>query len=339
MATNFQAASGSDLPSPFAPRVFTAAGYIAFVSARLFDAKRPSRKRAEEIVYRDGAFHWPYDAGSTRVGSLFTVVREGGWPIDLELHVEPAGGATLQPLNYAANIVAAWALNEPAGDANLDRSGRGRHFTSSRLASEMANAPDLVPGKSCIWSPGPYASAPKTCRQTDAVWGMYGEYTLAYRMFLSTPEGSIEHCFVQGQGTPAGVASVAFQSGVIGNGATPYCLYYYAERLKVGQVFFSTLSVTPNRWAWITQRRRADGSVRLGLGTGPSDEEQTYQDSGALLLPATASADPRYINIGGWQDDTTTMGGGMADLVIWDRFLSDDELKPQYAAAMRGAHE
>jgi hypothetical protein len=293
-----------------------------------------------ETAYMDGAFTASYAGSSTISGDkkTVTVLRTGGWFAPPLLRPRMSQASQLQPLNYAANIVAAYALNEPGADCNLDRSGNGRHFTSTRLAADMSNGPDIIQGKACIWSPGVWALAPKTCRQTGAHWGLFGELTIAYRMFVSAAEvgaeGLLEHCFLQGQGTPPGTASVAFQSGIIGNGATPHCLYYYAERLKVGQAFISTLSVPPNRWVFVTLRRRSNGTVRLGRGLGPLPADQTYQDSGALLLPQTAAADPRYLNIGGWQDDTHLMGGGKADLVIWNRFLSDEELEPQYALPM-----
>lgn len=296
-----------------------------------------------ETAYMDGAFTPRYAGSSTISGDKqsVTVLRTGGWFAPPLMRPRFANVSQLQPLNYAENIVAAYALNEAGGDCNLDRSGNGRHFTGSRLAADMGNGPDLVPGKACIWSPGVWALAPKTCRQTGAHWGLFGELTIAFRVFVSAAEvgaeGQAQHCFFQGQGTPPGTASVAFELGMFGNAGTPHCLYYYGERLKAGQFFLSTLSVVPNRWAFLTLRRRADGTARLGLGYGPYPEQQTYQDSPALLLPQTASADPRYLSLAGYQDDTTLMGGGMADMIVWNRFVTDNELEPQYALPMAGA--
>jgi hypothetical protein len=38
--------------------------------------------------------------------------------------------------------------------------------------------------------------------------------------------------------------------------------------------------------------------------------------------------------IGAHQDSTLQVAGGMADLVVWNRFLTDAELVPQYRASM-----
>jgi hypothetical protein len=251
----------------------------------------------------------------------------------------PLVESTLQPLNYAANIVAAYALNEPDAACNVDRSGNGKSFAGTFLASDMANAPDLIRQKSCIWTTGPYPTAPVQCRQTDNVWGITGPMTVAHRLFVSVPEtgapGLVEHCCGQLQGTPPAVASALFQWGLVGNGATPHCVYYFAETAaKAPIVFISTLSVMPNRWVFITVRRRADNTVRLGFGTGPKESDQMYQDSGALGVPGTAVANPRYMVIGAHQDSTLQVAGGMADLVVWNRFLTDAELVPQYRASM-----
>jgi hypothetical protein len=255
--------------------------------------------------------------------------------IDFSVTADPAPPvqsvvSVLQPLNYAANIVAAYALNEPAAPCNLDRSGNGRHFTGSRLASDLANAPDLIPDKACVWAPGPYALAPKQARQEGAHWALYGELTVAHRVWVSAPEELTERCFGQLQGTPPGTANVACQWGTLYKAATPSLLYYYAETAaKASILFVSTLQCLVNTWQFITVRRRADNSVRLGLNT-------VYEDSGPLPAPGAVVADPRYFVVGAHQDDTALICGGMADLIIWNRFLTDAELIPQHEASMRG---
>lgn len=331
MSVSWTDTPGSTLPSTTEPLDFTVTEPVVAISVSF------GSTRTEERAWRDGVFLWPY-LRSSRNGNTFSLVRDDGtpgWPGNPQPFIDEIG-SSLQPLNYSANIVAAYALNEPAAACNTDRSGNGKDFVTSRLASDMANAPDLVPGKACIWSPGPYAAAPIQCRQTDNVWGMFGEVTVAHRVFISDPENTTEHCFGQMQGTPPGTASVAFQWGIVGNGATPACLYYYAETAaKAGITFISTLQVLSNAWYWVTARRRSDNTVRLGIGTGPNAAQQTYQDSGALGTPGTAVANPRYLALCAHQDDTVPIRGGMADLIVWNRFLTDAELVPQYTAAMR----
>lgn len=241
----------------------------------------------------------------------------------------------LQPLNDPANIVAAYALNEPAAACNTDRSGNGRNFvTAGFLASDMANAYDLIPGKACIWTTGPYPTAPVQCRQLDAAWGHFTQFTLAHRVFVSVPEtgapGLIEHCFGQAQGTPPGAASVAFQWGIIGNGANPHCLYYFAETAaKVGIPFISNLFVSPNTWHFITVRRLADNSVILGV-------DGVYEASGALAAPGSVAAAPRYVVFGAHQDNTVPAASGLADWIFWSVAQSDAFLAAQQAPAMAG---
>lgn len=262
----------------------------------------------------------------------------------------PAGGgasggggarpvSTLQPLNYAANIVAAYALNEPAAACNVDRSGQGRDFvTAGQLASEMCNVMDLVPGKGAIMPAlvnSIYSTQPQDCAQFGAYWQLQGELSLTFR-YWSCPVLGLAQFFspVYCNATPTATSSVAFQAAF---DAVTMRFTYYAETLKVGQLFTSTLVPPANAWSFMSLRRRADGTVRLGIGTGPRQSQQTYQDSGALLLPNSTVAGPTWFARFGWNRDAAPVqpgGGPMADVIVWNRFLTDAELEPQYGAAM-----
>lgn len=154
MATSFEAASGTALPSPFVPRVFTTTGDVAYVSARLFDKNEPGRIVDEFMVYARGAFQGRYARGSKRVGNVFTVVRDGGWSSDLALYVEPAGtviAPQLQALND--NPYAAWSLEQGNGSQKTDRTGNARHADSYYI-SEPIRIASPVPGKSAWGSAG-----------------------------------------------------------------------------------------------------------------------------------------------------------------------------------------
>lgn len=138
MTTTFDAASGSNLPNPYAPRIFTTSGDVVCVSARLFDTKAPNAIVDETMVYARGDFQGRYKRGSKREGNVFTVVRDGGWPKDLALYVEPKNTAVvtqLQPLTDSP--YAAWSLEQPNGATKLDRTGNNRpadgYYTSSPI--------------------------------------------------------------------------------------------------------------------------------------------------------------------------------------------------------------
>lgn len=153
MATSFEAASGTTLPNPFAPRVFTTTGDVAYVSARLFDKNEPGRIVDEFVIYARGEFQGKYKRGSTRVSNVFTVVRDGGWSSDLALYVEPKGAAAirqLQPLTDSP--YGAWSLEQGNGSQKSDRSGNNRHADSAFIAEPLRVA-SPVPGKSA-WANG-----------------------------------------------------------------------------------------------------------------------------------------------------------------------------------------
>lgn len=346
MTITFIDPPGSMLASLDAPIRFSSERAVPAVSVRLGD----SDLRVEERAYRDGAFVYPY-LESMKSGNTFTLVRTGGWPREQaptvfvdETPAPPVPPiSTLQPLNYAANLVAAYAFNEPAAACNLDRSANARNFvTAGALASDMMNVPDLMPGKAAIMGAPAntfYTGQPLDCAQSGAHWQLQNELTVTFRWFLVAPVSTITYSPVYCNATPTGTSSVAFQVAVTNN----YRLAYYAERSKVGQLFISTaagLVCEPNRWLFISCRRRADGTVRLGVGRGPTPAQQSYEDSGALQLPlSSVSGSAWFCRFCNNRDSAPTQPGGgpIADFMCWNRFLTDAELEPQYAAAMAGA--
>jgi hypothetical protein len=299
--------------------------------------------RSEERVYRDGAFLWPYSGSSVSGSGPYTwsITRSGGWLPEPKLYIDESPApvvSTLQPLNYSSNIVAAYALNITGADCNLDRSTNARNFvTAGGLASDMANVPDLIAPMGAIMGAatnGIYSGSPRYANQYGSHWKLEGELTVSFRWWLCAPSGAEVKSPVYCNADPTGTSSVAFQVAVVsGNYLT-----YYAERLKVGQLFTSSLVVPTNQWVFITLRRRSNGTVRLGLGTTPYAAGQTYQDSGALSLPQSSiGATNAWFCRFGYNVDASPVqpgGGPMADFVCWNRFLTDDELIPQYQAAL-----
>lgn len=251
--------------------------------------------------------------------------------------------STLQPLTFPGNIVAAYALNEQAAPCNIDRSGQGRNFvTAGQLASEMGNVPDLIPTKQAILGMsvlnGVYTTQPLNCAQFGAHWQQQGELTVTFRYWLTGLLGGQTYTPVYCNATPTGTSSVAFQITVTPAGN----LAYYAEALKVGQLFVAAgLSVPTNQWVFLSVRRRADGTVRLGVGTGPNAADQVYQDSGPLLLPNSTISGPTWFCRFGHNVDAAPVqpgGGPMADFVCWNRFYTDSELLLQASPAMLGVN-
>lgn len=74
MTVTFIDAPGSRLPSLNEPLDFIATGIVAAISVSF-----GAGVRAEERAYRDGVFLYPY-LRSTKVGTAYSLVRDGGWP-------------------------------------------------------------------------------------------------------------------------------------------------------------------------------------------------------------------------------------------------------------------
>jgi hypothetical protein len=336
------------LPARDAPIRFTAPS-TSFVAVRFPGSAEPGAE-PETIAYRDETFHPDY-ATSTRDDDTISLRRVGGWPRTPTLIIGDAGAAAsqLQPLTDLPHIVAAYALNAEGGNPNVDRSGKGRDFGGvappNRLPhwpSGMAKIPDLIPGQLAALSTNYVTSDPtrpdRIAMHFDDVWGLFGAVTVIHRVYPLAYDFE-ERCFGQLQGTTPGVVSVALQWGMIGQPpSSRNCLYYYAETsAKAGIVFISNIQVEPWKWHFVCVRRRPDHSVRLALGTGPNPETMVFAESGAQAAVGQQAGSPRYLTLGGHQDDTCHMNTAMADLVIWDRYLSDDEVRAQYVPMMKGA--
>lgn len=110
---------GSELGSRDDALRFTYAGEVEFIKAASVDGSR-----VEEFVYSGGTFGPKYTT-STHVGNLYTLRREGGWPEDVRLSVEPAvvlpsSGLGMAPI-YEVDLTTKGSLNmQPAGLHTID---------------------------------------------------------------------------------------------------------------------------------------------------------------------------------------------------------------------------
>jgi len=97
MTVAFIDVPGSRLPTVDAPLDFTASSDVAAVSVGF------GSLRVEERVYRDGVFLWPY-LQSTKTGSAFRIVRDGGWPSDPQVYVDELSTSTPTGYDVLADI-------------------------------------------------------------------------------------------------------------------------------------------------------------------------------------------------------------------------------------------
>jgi len=195
MTVTFSVPTGEFLPSRTAPRVFTCTRELEFACVRYRpDADKPV-PRAVEMVWFNGEFQYPYSLASNVKGNTYTVVRQGGWSEDLELHVREVTPlpATLWSTLYQKDLRTlpnqvilpklygqyldsgyipvtldgvAWALQANNGIASVVN-GAGIAVTSNGTASggngyagcHMSIRADLLPG---------FDPAKKTCVQIRA---------------------------------------------------------------------------------------------------------------------------------------------------------------------------
>lgn len=120
--------------------------------------------RSEERAYRDGQFVYPYH-GSTQVGSVYNLVRSGGWPADPKVYVdeEPAPFVTAWSTLYEADLTtsgsATYASN---GTYTIDGQSWSIHKGSTNNAAITLGATGLqinpADGDAPTWHPGAYTA-------------------------------------------------------------------------------------------------------------------------------------------------------------------------------------
>lgn len=271
--------------------------------------------RPVEFIYADGVFLYPY-LGSTLVGNVFSIQRQGGWSYHEINKVRvfeqsPYGKAdgALTPTLYGP--LAQWALRGAPDTATTyaDRSGNARHITSGTPVP----VPSRIPGFTGITGKNP------GLKLSGAGLRLLGEMTVTCKAWAVASAGVqvIIDCSKSGTGS---ANNTLFTVGISAN--APFLYRETGSGVGVGTGMSST--VTPGRWTWLSWRRAASGDVTYGI-------DLTYQT--VTMTPATdgSAAD---ITIGTDNEPGQPWLGGFEDLSIWGARLTDAQLLSLYTVAM-----
>jgi hypothetical protein len=141
-------------------------------------------RRAEERVYRDGAFLPGYQRSTANAG-VFSIVRDDVWPGNPQLYVDEgvitAPVAALLPAGYGGAL-AQWSCHRSGSTMDVaDRSGNG--YT---LGGANPNAlADLIPGKAALCPKGNGSGGPAVIsRANTPAFVLTGALTILARVCL-----------------------------------------------------------------------------------------------------------------------------------------------------------
>jgi hypothetical protein len=266
---------------------------VSFISVRY--TARPGERlvqRSAETVYLDGVFLWPF-LRSTRVGNVFSVVREGGWPGHPLPHVEEKT-PVVAPAGYQPNTdgpVGLWRMNAVTTfETDLSASGMNLSSTQTTMA-------DLVFGQQCLYqasttgSGTPYPSA-NPCDLTGAM-------TVAWRMFVKET-GFVAHM-------TSGTWRILVSSGQLSYTNNQGASYSAPPSMLTGPA-----------WVWCAFRRAANGVATFNVN-------KLQASSGALPLPTAGGAGGQ---IRFTVDNGITMYRiGIADVGVWPFRMSDAQVE------------
>lgn len=283
--------SSGPLPNVVASRRFTATDPLAYACVRYFDPDRPGLQRGEEVVYRDGAFRYPYSLASTQDGTTYTVVRQGGWSSDLELHAEEKSTGAPTPA-LPGNLFGAdaiWSLlhvpgsNPPTIDPT-DYSGNSRNTT---IANSYDAAQCLIPGRAAM-------NATPSFVQCNSMPIHLGALTI-FGVLRCSPLPTAQDNWIYavgnyGTGAPAGNMSFSLLLGSSGNNKPRYYAAYGSRQTIVYD--FSTIAYPADGlYHFFCCMRNAAGTVvTFGL-------DDTFETSSTLTPPDGGSAGQSTI---GW---------------------------------------
>jgi hypothetical protein len=194
----------------------------------------------------------------------------------------------------------------------VDRSGYGRPLSQ---AIAPAVTPDLRPGWFCF-SAGRYT-------RTEPAFRLVGAMSITLRAWGSRVGQTLLSCTAAGESLST---NVLYQLGTAaGNNA----LAYFAENGAGNNISWTANSLIPvtGKWQFFAFRRDAAGGVTLDL-------DSARESSPALALPQKDS--PTTSQVFSIGDDPSTSGfewrGGIGDVTLWDKRLSDTELAQMRAA-------
>jgi hypothetical protein len=331
MTVTFIDPSGEQLADRLTRRRFTATDPVAYISVRFFDAAHPGLQRPEEVVYRDGAYRYPYSIASTVAGTSYTVVRQGGWTDNLELHVEeqhssaPAAPTpAVLPAGYLGSIAQYDLLLVNGTLEGTDRSGNSRHLGNVNPQA----MPDLIPGRASlapIAYPGVYLEAGLNQYPALSI-PSHGAMTACVR-FAYAPYnhvGQAAYMFLYSDWTTGDeVGAAQYALGLSNNGTS---IFYYSEHSypKVGGAFGFNPVAPPGdgleRFACL--RRDASGtSITIDVdgesatGTAPAPTGGSYARL-RIGRDTTTEAFPRGQN---WN-------GKLAVFGLWDYRMTDAQV-------------
>jgi hypothetical protein len=314
--------NGSRMPNRYASRQFTASAALAYSCVRYFDPDNPNDKRPQEIVWRDGAFQYPYDIGSKKEGNLYTVVRQNGWASNLELHAEEVGGASsaqLQPLTSLSGVhaKAAWTMFLEGGEIALtDRTGNGWGLDGANKAF----IPDLIPGKAAY---NPFTPGTGGIFHNSAGPILLGAASVTARVIRTVPEGGYDAWVYAAGDYNSFDTSFSFLTCSVAHDV----LTFYVRNSGVDHIFYSSLVMPADgQWHFVSCARDAAGYVTVGVdgvyetvGT-PFDAQVTGAGSPVAVFGHAGSAGKHF--------------GPGADIVLWDGWLPNSDVAGLRATAM-----
>lgn len=302
-----------NLDSKVRPIQFTASQPVTSIAAEF---AHPSGNAPCETVFDGtdannvgGAFHWQYRY-STHVGNTWAIVRDGGWPAEVDLRIKEAavGSIVLPPSGtpplYAP--IAQWPLDGAPDSSKLwfDRSGNGRHLTAgtaTATADMVASRTAIIPGS---------VNANRLRRVVDPALQLRGELTISVRAKRAAGGGGVLVCM------SALYAGTASKSLYVLNVGTSGALGSFLDGVPA---IWTAAAMTSDAWHFGSLRRTADGAETLGI-------DGTYQDF-ASRGPIVGGTED-WLVIGDHEESAAGyFQGPMADVTIWDRRLTDAELE------------
>lgn len=235
--------------------------------------------------------------------------------------------AAFMPKLYAP--VAQWPLNfattEAAGLADV--SGNARHLAKVSLVGVAADkVPQAVSPKGSAGAGSKLTAG--VLGSADTTWAITGPMTVVCRALF---DGDVSRTQVLYQSNfypygPSPVRCVPFTLATVApNGAL---LSYAQHGSNQADAWTSVLAPPALRWCFLSFRRAANGVLTIGVNL-------SFDDSPALPMPGP-TAPGVQLGLMNSNDGIAPLawGGQLADLAVWDKRLTDEELLPLYRAAM-----
>lgn len=250
------------------------------------------------------------------------------------VHVDALRGKypALQPVAYGPLL--GWADFRPASFIGQvpDRTGNGRNSTTNGITTTATFLSDLVPGR-LAWAPRleNQGATNGPIRAGDSALIIRGEITITLRaQFTNFNDGRVPLFSFGAQGETE-ATNILYQLSyqwnyVITGGGRPGWLEYLCEYGAGVNETCGTSSTTVVPWGWVfvSLRRDNNGNVTIGVN-------DTFHQFNGLNPPTGGENGSLYV---GRNADNTQFRGALADFMLWDKRLTDDEVIAQYKVAM-----